>query len=62
MHYLTIFWLCSLRLTALPVLTGLALVDCSASSETIGLLSEVVNLDGCVVLANKKPVTSPLVT
>ncbi|KAH6791686.1 Glyceraldehyde-3-phosphate dehydrogenase-like family protein [Perilla frutescens var. hirtella] len=40
--------------------SGLALVDCSASSETIGLLSQVVNLDGCVVLANKKPLTSSL--
>ncbi|XP_042044056.1 bifunctional aspartokinase/homoserine dehydrogenase 1-like isoform X2 [Salvia splendens] len=40
--------------------TGLALIDCSASSETIGLLSQVINLDGCVVLANKKPLTSPL--
>ncbi|XP_057782144.1 uncharacterized protein LOC131000315 [Salvia miltiorrhiza] len=39
---------------------GLALIDCSASSETIGLLSQVVNLDGCVVLANKKPLTSSL--
>lgn len=38
--------------------SGVALVDCSASSETIGLLSQVVNLDGCVVLANKKPLTS----
>lgn len=44
-----------------PVLIGLALIDCSASSETTGLLSQVINLDGCVVLANKKPLTSPLV-
>lgn len=51
--------LCHYSLTVvMPVLTGVALVDCSASSETIGLLSQVVNLDGCVVLANKKPLTS----
>lgn len=43
---------------ALRDLSGVTLVDCSASSETIGLLSQVVNLDGCVVLANKKPLTS----
>ncbi|XP_041991775.1 homoserine dehydrogenase-like isoform X1 [Salvia splendens] len=46
--------------TALSSSSGLALIDCSASSETIGLLSQVINLDGCVVLANKKPLTSPL--
>ncbi|KAL3850221.1 hypothetical protein ACJIZ3_012103 [Penstemon smallii] len=40
--------------------TGLTLVDCSASSETIGLLSKVLHLDCCVVLANKKPLTSSL--
>ncbi|TYH80913.1 hypothetical protein ES332_D03G165100v1 [Gossypium tomentosum] len=40
--------------------TGLALVDCSASSETIGVLKEGVNLGCCVVLANKKPLTSTL--
>lgn len=39
---------------------GLALIDCSASSQTIALLSEAVNLDNCVVLANKKPLTSSL--
>ncbi|KAI3461205.1 hypothetical protein Pfo_017868 [Paulownia fortunei] len=40
--------------------SGLALVDCSASSQTIGLLSRVVSLYCCVVLANKKPLTSSL--
>ncbi|PIN03925.1 Homoserine dehydrogenase [Handroanthus impetiginosus] len=40
--------------------SGLALVDCSASSQTIELLSQVVSLDCCVVLANKKPLTSSL--
>ncbi|GLU11768.1 hypothetical protein SLE2022_284900 [Rubroshorea leprosula] len=40
--------------------TGLALVDCSASSETTGVLTQVVDLGCCVVLANKKPLTSTL--
>lgn len=39
---------------------GLALVDCSASSETVGLLVRGVDLGCCVVLANKKPLTSML--
>lgn len=39
---------------------GLALVDCSASSETIGVLKRVVDLGCCVVLANKKPLTSTM--
>ncbi|KAK6144141.1 hypothetical protein DH2020_020961 [Rehmannia glutinosa] len=37
-----------------------SVVDCSASSQTIALLSRVVNLYCCVVLANKKPLTSSL--
>ncbi|XP_065868795.1 uncharacterized protein [Euphorbia lathyris] len=40
--------------------TGLALVDCSASSDTIGVLNQAVDLGCCVVLANKKPLTSSL--
>ncbi|OMO67526.1 Homoserine dehydrogenase, catalytic [Corchorus capsularis] len=40
--------------------TGLALVDCSASSETIGVLKQGVDLGCCIVLANKKPLTSTL--
>ncbi|KAK9279801.1 hypothetical protein L1049_013483 [Liquidambar formosana] len=40
--------------------TGLAFVDCSASSETIGVLNQVVDLGCCVVLANKKPLTSTM--
>lgn len=40
--------------------TGLALVDCSASSETIGILSRMVDMGCFVVLANKKPLTSSL--
>ncbi|KAK4607170.1 hypothetical protein RGQ29_001117 [Quercus rubra] len=39
---------------------GLALVDCSASSETIGVMKQVVDLGCCVVMANKKPLTSTI--
>lgn len=42
-------------------LTGLAVVDCSATSDTIGVLQQVAGLGGCIVLANKKPLTSSLV-
>ncbi|KAF3787499.1 hypothetical protein EJ110_NYTH17248 [Nymphaea thermarum] len=41
-------------------ITGLAFVDCSASSETVGLLNQVIELGCCVVLANKKPLTSDM--
>ncbi|XP_071723294.1 uncharacterized protein [Rutidosis leptorrhynchoides] len=41
-------------------LTGLAVVDCSASSDTVGLLTQVVDFGCCVVLANKKPLTSTM--
>ncbi|KAG1365557.1 hypothetical protein COCNU_12G005570 [Cocos nucifera] len=37
--------------------TGLAVVDCSASSETVNILKQAVGLGCCVVLANKKPLT-----
>ncbi|KAK9727110.1 hypothetical protein RND81_05G258400 [Saponaria officinalis] len=40
--------------------TGLVVVDCSASSEAIGILKKVVELGGCIVLANKKPLTSSM--
>ncbi|XP_020877349.1 uncharacterized protein LOC9308035 isoform X2 [Arabidopsis lyrata subsp. lyrata] len=39
---------------------GLAVVDCSASMETIEILMKAVDLGCCVVLANKKPLTSTL--
>lgn len=42
-------------------MTGLAVVDCSASSDTIVILHKVVELGGCIVLANKKPLTSSMV-
>ncbi|KAJ8646510.1 hypothetical protein MRB53_008258 [Persea americana] len=38
--------------------TGLVLIDCSASSDTIRVLNGVVDLGCCIVLANKKPLTS----
>ncbi|XP_074289767.1 uncharacterized protein LOC141615172 [Silene latifolia] len=41
--------------------TGLVVVDCSASSDTIEILKKVVELGGCIVLANKKPLTSSMV-
>ncbi|KAF6143524.1 hypothetical protein GIB67_029693 [Kingdonia uniflora] len=37
---------------------GLAFVDCTASSETIGVLCRAVELGCCIVLANKKLLTS----
>ncbi|XP_021715585.1 uncharacterized protein LOC110683503 isoform X1 [Chenopodium quinoa] len=40
--------------------TGLAVVDCSASSDTIGILQKVAEMNGCIVLANKKPLTSSM--
>ncbi|XP_021279315.1 uncharacterized protein LOC110412967 isoform X2 [Herrania umbratica] len=40
--------------------TGLVLVDCSASSETVGVLKQGVDMGCCIVLANKKPLTSTL--
>lgn len=40
--------------------TGLAFADCSASSETIEVLNRVVSLGCCIVLANKKPLTSTI--
>ncbi|CAH2072237.1 unnamed protein product [Thlaspi arvense] len=40
--------------------TGLAVVDCSATMETIELLMKAVDLGCSVVLANKKPLTSTL--
>jgi hypothetical protein len=52
-HFLVFFFL--------GFITGLALVDCSASSETIGVLKRVVDLGCCIVMANKKPLTSTMV-
>ncbi|EPS68540.1 homoserine dehydrogenase, partial [Genlisea aurea] len=46
--------------SALGKSTGLVLVDCSASSETVTLLTEALDSGCCAVLANKKPLTSSL--
>ncbi|XP_042476807.1 bifunctional aspartokinase/homoserine dehydrogenase 1 isoform X2 [Macadamia integrifolia] len=40
--------------------TGLAVVDCSASSEAIEALKQFIDIGCCVVLANKKPLTSSM--
>ncbi|XP_062201906.1 uncharacterized protein LOC133904419 [Phragmites australis] len=37
--------------------TGLVLVDCSATYDTVGLLKDAVDHGCCIVLANKKPLT-----
>ncbi|XP_028758033.1 uncharacterized protein LOC114717116 isoform X2 [Neltuma alba] len=39
---------------------GLICVDCSASSDTVVVLKEVVHMGCCAVLANKKPLTSTM--
>ncbi|KAG6590252.1 hypothetical protein SDJN03_15675, partial [Cucurbita argyrosperma subsp. sororia] len=46
--------------TLLGKATGLACVDCSASSDTVNVLKQVVDLGCCIVLANKKPLTSTI--
>ncbi|GAB4859918.1 hypothetical protein Ancab_011398 [Ancistrocladus abbreviatus] len=40
--------------------TGFAVVDCTASSDTVEMLNKVVGIGCCIVLANKKPLTSSL--
>ncbi|CAJ2668663.1 bifunctional aspartokinase/homoserine dehydrogenase 1-like [Trifolium pratense] len=40
--------------------TGLVFVDCTASADTIVVLKQVVDLGCCVVMANKKPLTSTM--
>lgn len=40
---------------------GLAFVDCTASSGTVSVLKQVVDMGCCVVMANKKPLTSTMV-
>jgi homoserine dehydrogenase len=42
-------------------IVGLVFVDCTASSDTIVVLKQVVDLGCCVVMANKKPLTSTMV-
>ncbi|CAH1453426.1 unnamed protein product [Lactuca virosa] len=48
------------KLTDIAARLAFTLVDCSASSETIGTITQAVNLGCCVVLANKKPLTSSM--
>ncbi|XP_050879798.1 homoserine dehydrogenase isoform X2 [Lathyrus oleraceus] len=40
--------------------SGLAFVDCTASSGTVSVLKQVVDMGCCVVMANKKPLTSTM--
>jgi len=42
-------------------MVGLVVIDCSASSETIETLKQVVDHGCCIVLANKKPLTCAIV-
>nr|XP_043630971.1 bifunctional aspartokinase/homoserine dehydrogenase 1 isoform X2 [Erigeron canadensis] len=49
------------KLTDIATRLGFVIVDCSASSETVGVISQVVNLGCCAVLANKKPLTCSMV-
>ncbi|KAL6640504.1 hypothetical protein ACP70R_021627 [Stipagrostis hirtigluma subsp. patula] len=43
--------------TTLGRTTGLVLVDCSATYDTVALLKDAVDNGCCIVLANKKPLT-----
>ncbi|CAD6258034.1 unnamed protein product [Miscanthus lutarioriparius] len=43
--------------TTLGRTTGLVLVDCSATYDTVTLLKDAVDHGCCIVLANKKPLT-----
>ncbi|KAG2394311.1 Bifunctional aspartokinase/homoserine dehydrogenase [Vigna angularis] len=40
--------------------TGLVLVDCSASFDTVVVLKQAIHMGCCAVLANKKPLTSSM--
>ncbi|MFS7923458.1 putative homoserine dehydrogenase [Helianthus anomalus] len=48
------------KLTDIAARLGFVLVDCSASSETIEVITQTVKLGCCTVLANKKPLTGPM--
>ncbi|KAD4178499.1 hypothetical protein E3N88_27090 [Mikania micrantha] len=45
------------KLADIAARIGYVLVDCSASSETIEVITQTLNLGCCAVLANKKPLT-----
>ncbi|KAH1189406.1 Bifunctional aspartokinase/homoserine dehydrogenase [Glycine max] len=40
--------------------TGLVFVDCSASSDTVAVLKQAIDMGCCAVMANKKPLTSTM--
>lgn len=40
--------------------TGLVFVDCSASSDTVEVLKQAIDMGCCAVMANKKPLTSTM--
>ncbi|XP_020217119.1 uncharacterized protein LOC109800700 [Cajanus cajan] len=40
--------------------TGLVFVDCSASSDTVSVLKQAIDMGCCAVMANKKPLTSTM--
>ena len=44
------------------IFSGLVVVDCSASDDTALLLSRAAGWGLCIVLANKKPLTSSMVS
>lgn len=48
------------KFTDIAARLAFTLVDCSASSETIKVITQAVNLGCCAVLANKKPLTSSM--
>ncbi|XP_076915644.1 uncharacterized protein LOC143575074 [Bidens hawaiensis] len=48
------------KLTGIASRLGFVLVDCSASSETIEVITQTINLGCCTVLANKKPLTGSM--
>ncbi|KAJ7960403.1 Homoserine dehydrogenase [Quillaja saponaria] len=48
------------KVIEITAILGLALIDCSASEETIGVLKQAVSVGCCIVLANKKPLTSSM--
>lgn len=44
------------------VQTGLSVVDCTASPETVHILNKVIDFGCCIILANKKPLTRKIVS
>jgi len=50
-----------LSLNILFLVIGLVFVDCSASSDTVAVLKQAIDMGCCAVMANKKPLTSTMV-